>query len=733
MKNTFKTILFICSTVISLSLATYCQTGTTQYIYDDNGRLTAVILPSGETSIYNYDAAGNIISVTRQYNSIVLISSFVYSQPDCQTDLNSKITIRGFGFIAGLNQNAVSFSGAAGTIISATQNEIVASIPQSFTSGNISVSNSNGIAEKYFGINSVNSNVIIPNNPSQSVNLESSGQILSLCFEGTQNKNISLLLENSDLNELEVKITSPSGNDIVAGTYTSVNRNIFIDSSLLTENGRYDVKISSAAGQTGSFDLSLFEFNDLSTTIAPDGAPASISIVYPGQNAKFLFSSTGTSYKLDFADSATSNYSIDIIRNSDGQVIREITALPALISVPAGDYTILFNPSGFATGNVSLKLRMLNSILTDGTPETVNLTSQDQFVGLTFSALAGQTFNLRASNITVHPSYVGVLKPDGETLTSDFIYPWTTGTTLRFTVLENGVYTVTLSPFFPNSTGSATFSLNLLNDVNDTLIINNPVKTFTSTLPGQSFRLSFAGNRGQRFYLRGDTQDFYFFDLSIIKPDGTELVALSNYSPNNAIDINNLPQTGNYTIIIQPAFNHQFGNLQLRAIDNNAFISNNQNDHINAYFYSAAVTDFSGNYKIKDTASSNPTNQNKENHSESANLSVPTADYFYEGTANEQFSFTPNQGGGQPSFSFAGGTMNIYKPDGTILDSEPLGFGICNITLPEAGIYRVEVVPEGRTQSFIFARICGGGGSGGGPSLHTINGKKRMKKNLKSN
>ena len=733
MKNTFKTILIVCSAIFFLSLAASGQTGTTQYIYDDNGRLTAVITPSGEVSVYEYDSAGNIISVTRQNNSIVLISSLAYSQSDCQTNLNSQIIIRGTGFISDLNQNAVSFGGVAGTIISATQNEIVAVVPQGFVAGNVSVSNSNGVASKYFSINSVNSSVIIPNTPPQSVNLGSSGQILSLCFEGAQNKNISLLLQNSDIAELEVKITSPSGNNIVSNTYASVEGNIFVDSNLLTENGKYDVKLSSAVGQTGGFDLSLYEFDHLSTAISVDGAPANVSIVKPGQNAKIQFLSSGTIYKLDFDNLAIGNYSISIIRNSDGQSIQEITALPALISSLAGDYTILFNPSGISTGNVSLKLRTLNSIQTDGTPETVNLSGQEQFVGLTFSAIAGQTFNLRASNITVRPSYVGVVKPNGETLISDFIYPWNTGTSLRFTVPTNGVYTVTLSSFYPNATGSATFSLNLLNDVIGTLIINNPAANFISTLPGQSFRLSFAGNQGQRFYLKPNADDFYDLFLKIIKPDGTELLS-QNISSTIAVDVNNLPATGTYTIIAQPNFVHQFGSLTLRAIDDDVFISNLQNEYINAYFYSDTVTDLSENPKSKEVPTINQAAKSKEVYSASANLSVPTTNYLYNGTANKQFSFAPyGSGGPQQTLGFAGGTMNLYLPDGTLFDSVPLEFGVCNISLPETGTYRIEVIPEGGTQMFTFVRVCGGGSSDGGPSLTTAKPSKRIKKFVKSN
>src|SRR5205814_10249258 len=55
--------MLVCSALISSTPAQ--QGGTTSYVYDDNGRLHAVISPSGEAVVYEYDAAGNITSIRR--------------------------------------------------------------------------------------------------------------------------------------------------------------------------------------------------------------------------------------------------------------------------------------------------------------------------------------------------------------------------------------------------------------------------------------------------------------------------------------------------------------------------------------------------------------------------------------------------------------------------------------------------------------------------------------------
>lgn len=42
------------------------QGGEANYYYDANDRLTAVLSPTGEAAIYNYDPAGNFTSITRR-------------------------------------------------------------------------------------------------------------------------------------------------------------------------------------------------------------------------------------------------------------------------------------------------------------------------------------------------------------------------------------------------------------------------------------------------------------------------------------------------------------------------------------------------------------------------------------------------------------------------------------------------------------------------------------------
>ncbi|MCD9189202.1 MAG: RHS repeat protein [Pyrinomonadaceae bacterium] len=703
MKNTFKNILLIFGLIIVLVLSASAQSGTTQYVYDENGRLKAVIAPNGETTVYEYDAAGNNISIVRQNNPIVSINSITFNRQDCASATISSVAISGSGFIPDLTQNSVTFNGFAATLTSATENEIIVSVPVDFSSGTVRVSNANGTAEKQLSLPLPGS--ILPNSAPQNFSIVNGSQPVSLCFEGTINKNISILLENANLTSLNVKVSSPSGNLLISQTYSVANGRIFIDRTQLFESGTYFVSLSTNGNQTGNFDFSLFEFEDVSVSLPSDGTPASASISYPGQYARLQFSGTGASYRLSAPSLTIDDYTISLVRNSDGQLIYPINSLPEVLHGLTGDFTLIFDPSEAATGGVSLSLEPL-TIPTDGTPVRVDLFRRDETAGLTFSANAGQNFTLQVSNATARPSTVSIIKPDGSILTSDFIDIFFSGTFFQFSTPVDGVYTIRFAPLF-GAIGSATFSLNLLNEVGGTLVINDPPATFNSNLPGQPFRIIFAGNQGQRFNLKAATTDFYSFTLTITKPSGSQLLALSNFDENAVIDVNNLPETGNYTIYLQPNFPNQFGSITLRGLDANIFISNTQFEYIHTYFNSLIQAGFQNGINTEKKVSVKQKGEKNNTMPQTSNLAVPSASYFYNGTMDEQFSFSPNQI--QTTFSFTGGTITLYNPDGTALISAPINAGICNVTLPESGTYRIEVAPDGEVQDLIFLKTCIGG------------------------
>src|SRR5690349_25026644 len=69
-----------------------------QYVYDALGRLTQVIDPSGNVATYNYDAVGNLLSITRGTGSPSALANFSFSPG--QGSVGQAVTIQGQNFSA---------------------------------------------------------------------------------------------------------------------------------------------------------------------------------------------------------------------------------------------------------------------------------------------------------------------------------------------------------------------------------------------------------------------------------------------------------------------------------------------------------------------------------------------------------------------------------------------------------------------------------------------------------
>jgi len=109
---------------------------TYQYIYDGGGQLSDVIDSTGVVVQYVYDQAGNIVQVNRGSASGSL--TLLNFNPSSAAP-GASVTLVGSGFSATLANNGVSFHGAAATVTGATANTITVTVPNTATTGPVSV------------------------------------------------------------------------------------------------------------------------------------------------------------------------------------------------------------------------------------------------------------------------------------------------------------------------------------------------------------------------------------------------------------------------------------------------------------------------------------------------------------------------------------------------------------------------------------------------------------------
>ncbi len=124
------------------------QSNQITYVYDDLGRLEAVVDPSATNGIakYTYDNVGNLLSIARQSASV---STVLDLQPKL-AKAGSSLTIYGAGFSSTASQDTVRFGGTQNctggtiaTVTSATVTQLVVAVPSGGT-GQIAVSAPSG-------------------------------------------------------------------------------------------------------------------------------------------------------------------------------------------------------------------------------------------------------------------------------------------------------------------------------------------------------------------------------------------------------------------------------------------------------------------------------------------------------------------------------------------------------------------------------------------------------------
>jgi YD repeat-containing protein len=122
--------------LVLLLVGSFCHAATTQYYYDDLGRIVQAVRSDGAVFQYQYDANGNVLAINRISASSVSIAELTPRSGHA----SSSVTNSGTGFSTTPSQNTVTFNGGAhGTVTSATATRLTVTIPQTAQDGPVSV------------------------------------------------------------------------------------------------------------------------------------------------------------------------------------------------------------------------------------------------------------------------------------------------------------------------------------------------------------------------------------------------------------------------------------------------------------------------------------------------------------------------------------------------------------------------------------------------------------------
>jgi len=519
------------------------------YAYDDLGRLVGVTDQSGQTATYSYDPVGNLLSISRGNSSSVSITGFTPSAGP----VGAQVTVYGTDFSPVPSQDSLQFNGTSATIVSATANQIVTSVPSSATTGPITVTAPAGSATSATPF-TVSATLGPPTIAGFTPGIATPGTPVTV--------NGSNFLTPASNNKLKFNLTS--------ATISSVNSGS-ISSSVPSGAGSGKISIATAYGSalsTADFFIPPAPYTASSvgfTGRVALGQSITVTLNTPNTIGLVVFDATA-GHSMYFT---TSNVSILLSQVSlldpYGTPLSPDLGAPCSISSPGGNscratalpvtgtYTLLVAPQSGSTGSMTLNLYSVvdftGVITAGGGPVNINLTTPGQKAVLSFSGSANQQVAVSVvnGNFTMSGStQVVIYTPDGTGLAYSPIIG-AVGFIGAQTLPVNGTYTIILDP--KGSTGSCALTLlNVPSTSATTVTLDGTPVTVFFTTSVQSNQLTFAGTTGQRINLSSVVSGSASLNVVINNPDGSPL--LSSGSGPGLTGLVTLPQSGTYFLTI---------------------------------------------------------------------------------------------------------------------------------------------------------------------------------------
>ena len=631
------------------------------YVYDDAGRLRAVIDPASDTAVYAYDAVGNLTGITRQPSSTLAVVQFTPSS----SPIGTTVTIYGTGFSATPASNTVKFNGTTATILTASTTVLTATVPSGATSGPISVT---------VGANTATSTA--------SFTVGSGAPTLASFTPavGNYGATITLTGTNYDTTLINNRVAFTAAMGAVA-TATSTSITVPVPSTAQT--GPLSVStIQGKATSTQEFFVAPpgVVSTDVQYTgrITVDGPTVVASITTANKNGLMVFDGTvGQRVSIGFSGVTIPQFSPSVYRpdglsmtpttsflgTSGGSV--DLTVLPM-----TGTYTIFLDPTGTNTGNVTVtaSTELTGTITPGGAAVPIAITRIGQNARYTFTGTAGQTVSAGLTASTIASGNVSLIKPDGTTLGVAAPFSTSGGAIDSQVLPTTGTYAILIDPSSTN-TGNVTLTLYNTPDVTGTITIDGATVTPTLTVPGQRARYTFTGTAGQWINLGLTAVTISSSTVSLLKPDETILVSSNFNTSGGSLDpTTTLPTTGTYTIVVDPT-DLATGNMTLTL-----------------------TSPLTGTLTLD--GASVPINFTKAGQ---------TARYTFSGTAGQWISL------GMTAVTINFSTVILLNPNGTQLASTSVGTGGSGLeppsTLSTTGTYTIVIDPSGTNTGSITLKL----------------------------
>jgi YD repeat-containing protein len=557
------------------------------------GGVAATVTAATPTSLVTaipYGAVTGPISVTvggvtgtSTQNVLVLLPAITGFNP-VLANPGMSVTLTGANLHLVSGGTSVSVAGTPATTSSVANNQIVFAAPNG-NSGPVTVTTPYGEAQGAGQLTIVPSSVPLANvvdhalvtvgGAGHTVTIGQANRFGLLQFSGIQGQHLSIQVSALSLTpsggSISYNVFAPGGTVLRSGTVSSSALSVHLPP--LPATGTYLVSFGSGSKTSVQAATTIVEDQPL-----PTEAGLGITVDVAGQSTRFTFAAnqgddmalalTG----LTLSPSTQNQVRVHVYRPSGSQIGSFNTcytsynpgcSISLLNLSQTGTYTVVVNPAVGGVATMGGTLTLSNDVtgtLVSGTPLGVNLTHLGQQALLSFAATEGQTLAVHMGSVATTPGgkniAIRLYDPAGTELDYD------SGTTEAIYNLRNlaaGTYTMLLAP---TNGATASMQVTLADGSVGTLPSDGTGVPFSTTVRGQTSYYTFTANAGDDLGLglTGLTltpSSSTGVRLYVYRPSGSQVgsfvTCTASQSPGCSRSLLNLPETGSYTVIVQPA------------------------------------------------------------------------------------------------------------------------------------------------------------------------------------
>jgi hypothetical protein len=398
--------------------------------------------------------------------------------------------------------------------------------------------------------------------PGSTVTTTVPGQNAYFTFSGVAGHRLALSMTGVSISSGSLTLKNPD-DTVLKGPQAFATAPTFIDPITLTQTGLYKLVLDPKGKAKGSVTLTGYDVPADTSAALSLGTPATGTTTVPGQRNNFTF--TGTLNQRVSLSVLSSDFSGTVsLLKPDLSVLASTPVGPAggfldtTVLPLAGTYTFVIDPSGAATGSLSftaydVPADQTQAITAGGPAVTVTTTVPGQNGYLTFTGSVGQRVTVLVSNVNgLNPAELNLLKPDNSPAIPGPVTVTSSGAWMQTTTLTaNGQYKILLDPQQYN-VGTADVNLfTVPPDLSGSITPGTPL-TVTTTAPGQNATYTFTGVLNQRVSLNLTGVTITSVKVSVLKPDGTNLIVKTVGASGGFGEPVKLPVGGTYKVVVDP-------------------------------------------------------------------------------------------------------------------------------------------------------------------------------------